>query len=339
MTIRVGWITSEYPKRPSRRSVWLRSGAMLTMRYRNIVLWLNRHGFQNEFYQPHQTYDVVVVIKSFHNEILGEVERLKHRCTKIIYDANVNYYYIWGEYLDPKTKPNKELQRAAIQITKQADWVIADSRYLLDVVRDFNSCVTWIPDNVLPLLFRPANHDITAGKLRLIWSGISWKADELNLLIDVFKQVQNLELWLVSDARPTVMDALEKVISVRWFRYSDWYYAWLLGKADAIISPRFLNNGYNLGHTEYKISLGMARNLPAVVSPQPSYVTAIQYHQGGMICYSDDDWIAAFTRLRDDVEFRLAMGNRARQTIEQHYTTPIVAAKMATVLRETLKEQ
>lgn len=336
MTIRVGWITSEYPQRPTRRSVWLRSGAMLTMRYRNLVLWLNRHGFRNEFYRAGRFYDVVVIIKSFHEAILEEVERLKQHGTKIVFDANVNYYYIWGDYLDPKTQPDKSLQRAAIQLTRRADHVIADSDYLLDVVRDFNPCATWIPDNVLPLLFRPAEHRAESGKLRLIWSGISWKSDELAALVDVFRQVKNLELWLVSDARPTVMDTLEKYIPVRWFPYSDWYYAWLLGRADAVISPRFLNNGYNLGHTEYKISLGMARSLPAVTSPQPSYVTAIRRFQGGILCYSDADWIEAFTCLRDEIGYRLAMGRRARETVEKYYLTPVVAAQMAAILRDVV---
>lgn len=338
MTIRVGWMTDTFPRRPSRQAVWLRSGAMLTMRYRNIVLWLNRHGFQNEFYSPERFYDIVVIIKSFHPEILEEVIQLKKRGTKIVFDANVNYYYIWGNYPDPKTKPTPDLQRAAVQITRQADHVIADSEYLRDVVQDFNPCVTWIPDNVLPLLFRPAKHRETSGKLRLIWSGISWKSDELHLLLDVFSQVKNLELWLVSDDRPTAMDTLEKVIVVRWFRYSDVIYMWLLGRADAIISPRFLNNGYNLGHTEYKISLGMARNLPALASPQPSYVTAIRRYEGGILCYNDRDWIEALTCLRDDVQFRLEMGNRARQTVEDYYLTPVVASQMAGVLRRTLAE-
>lgn len=335
--MRIGWITSEYPKRPSRRAVWLRSGAMLTMRYRNLVLWLNRQGFQNEFYNPAQKYDAVIIIKSAREEIFAEARRIQQRGTKIIFDSNVNYYYIWGNYLDPKTQPSPQEQRLAIQMTRLADHVIADSEYLRDVIMDFTPSVTWIPDNVLPFLFRPARHATQTDKLRLIWSGISWKSDELNLLTDVFTHVPHLELWLVSDARPTVMDSLEKIMTVRWFLYSDVKYAWLLGQADAIISPRFLNNGYNLGHTEYKISLGMARNLPAIVSPQPSYITAVRHNNGGIICYTDAAWGDALTRLREDVPLRLAMGNRARQTVEQCYSTPVVAAKLAEVIKKTYR--
>ena len=276
MSIKVGWITAEFPRRPSRRSVWLKSGAMVTMRYRNVALWLNRHGFRNSFYRSDADYDVVVIIKTFTDAVLDEVNRLRRKGTPIIFDANVNYYTIWGDYTDPKTHPTPDLQRAAKQITRLADHVIADSEYLRDVVRDYNPRVTWIPDNVLPLMFRPAQHRDLAGRLRLIWSGIAFKADELALIKDALAAVDGLELWLVSDARPPVMDTLGDALPMRWFRYSDWRYARLLGGADAIISPRYLNNGYNLGHTEYKISLGMARCLPAIASPQPAYMTAIR---------------------------------------------------------------
>ncbi|HLA45377.1 MAG TPA: glycosyltransferase, partial [Aggregatilineales bacterium] len=310
--------------------------AMLTMRFRNIALWLNRHGFRNSFYQINRrnTYDAVIVVKTFTDAVLEEAKRLKSRGIPVIYDANVNYYYIWGDYTDPKTQPTPEQRRAVMQITRQADHVIADSEYLRDVVRDFNPCVTWIPDNVQTLIFRPAKHREKTGKLRLIWSGIAFKADELMLLRDAFAAVDGLELWLVSNTRPNVIDSLQDVISVRWFRYSDMYYAWLLGRADVIISPRYLNNGYNMGHTEYKITLGMARNLPAIASPQPAYMTAIQREDGGIICYSTDDWIRAFIRLRDEPSRRIQMGNHARRTVERYYSTPVVAAQYAHLLKK-----
>jgi len=332
--LRVGWITSEYPRRPSPIGVWLRSGAMLTMRYRNVALYLNRMGFHNSFYRANQSYDAVVIIKSFHQEILEAAYQLKQQKTFLVYDANVNYYYIWGDYTDPRTHPTREAQHAATTLTQLADHVIADSEYIRDVVMDFNPQVTWVPDNVLPVMFSPTKHRDTTGTLRLIWSGMAFKSNELQVLKPVFAQVPNLELWLVSNARPPIIDVLQDVISMRWFRYSDWRYSRLLKQADAIISPRYLNNGYNLGHTEYKITLGMARGLPAIVSPQPSYVTAVQRHNGGILCYTEQDWIDALTLLRDDAQYRLAMGQRAAGTVKQYYSTPVVAQQMAAILNQ-----
>lgn len=336
MSLRVGWITDTFPKRPKRAGVWLRSGAMLTMRCRNPMLYLNRMGFQNSFYRPDQNYDVVVIVKTFTDPVLAEVERLKGGGTKVIFDANVNYYYIWGDYNDPKTQPTPSLQRAAKQITRRADYVIADSEYLRDVVRDFNPRVVWIPDNVLTPLFRPRKKPRRMTKnepLRLIWSGIAFKAAELLPLKPVFAAIQGLELYLVSEARPPVLDDLNEVIPTHWFKYSDVNYARLLGGADLIISPRYLNNGYNLGHTEYKLTLGMARGLAALASPQPAYISALK-DGGGLICYTLEDWAAALTRLRDDRALCWEFGQAAQKTVAKRYATGVVVRQYAALFQQ-----
>jgi glycosyltransferase involved in cell wall biosynthesis len=334
---RIGWITDTFPLRPSRRSVWLKSGAMLTMRCRNIMLALNGQGFQNSFYDPLQNYEAVMVVKTFQQAVLQEVNRLKDRGTPVIFDSNVNYYYLWGDYTDPRTRPRPDEHRAALQITRLADYVIADSEYLRQVARDFNPRTAWIPDNVAPWLFRPAKHQGQAGKLRLIWSGVSFKSGELLLIKEVLASIPGLELWLVSEQEPSVYRELGAVLPTRWFKYSDWTYPWYLGRADVIISPRSLNNGYNLGHTEYKISLGMARNLPALASPQPSYVMAIGHLGGGVICYTLEDWAAALAHLRDDPAERLHLGALARQTVEDRYLSPVVAGQVRAVLESVLR--
>ena len=111
MSIKVGWITAEYPRRPSRRAVWLKSGAMVTMRYRNLALWLNRNGVRNSFYSADDDYDVVVIIKTFTDAVLDEVNRLRRKGTKIVFDANVNYYTIWA--ITPIRRPSPHANYSA----------------------------------------------------------------------------------------------------------------------------------------------------------------------------------------------------------------------------------
>lgn len=334
----LGWIVDSYPQRPSRRSVWLRSGPMVTMRVRNVALGLYQHGWRSSFYRPDTTYDAVIIVKAFTEPILREVRRLKALHTPVIFDANVNYYFIWGDYPDSQSQPTQAHRRAALEITRQADHVIADSEYLRDVVREFNPRVTWIPDNVLTSVFRPASPRSEIGKLRLIWSGMAAKSNELLLIRDNLLRHDGLELWLVSEKRPPFIDHLPPRLNARWFRYADLYYAWLLGRADAIISPRTLNNGYNLGHTEYKISLGMARCLPAIASPQPAYVTALS-EGGGFVCDTPEAWDTALQHLRDDGDLRQRMGKTARKTVEQRYATSVIAAQMAALLQKMIRER
>ena len=69
-----------------------------------------------------------------------------------------------------------------------------------------------------------------------------------------------------------------------------------------------------MGHTEYKITLGMAVGLPAIASPQQSYVEAIGAHGGGIIARSTAEWVDALQRLQSDATLRGRMGAFARRT-------------------------
>jgi len=94
------------------------------------------------------------------------------------------------------------------------------------------------------------------------------------------------------------------------------------------ISPRFLDNSYNWGHTEWKIALPMACGRIAFGSPLPSYrdVSARSGGAGLRICESDEDWMAAFdAALSGGIDFE-AEEQAAREVIEKHYSTPVVAA-------------
>ena len=43
----------------------------------------------------------------------AEAERARARGAAVVFDANVNYYDVWGEYDLPGTRPTTEQQRAA----------------------------------------------------------------------------------------------------------------------------------------------------------------------------------------------------------------------------------
>jgi glycosyltransferase involved in cell wall biosynthesis len=77
----------------------------------------------------------------------------------------------------------------------------------------------------------------------------------------------------------------------------------------------------------------MAAGLPAVASPQRSYVEAIEADGGGIVADTAAEWRAAFERLRDP-EVRAELGARARRTVEGRYSTPVVARRYGDFLLE-----
>jgi len=103
-----------------------------------------------------------------------------------------------------------------------------------------------------------------------------------------------------------------------------------------IISPRFLDIPYNLGHSEWKITLGMACGLPALCSPLPSYCDVAQRAKPGAIriAESASDWEQA---LEDAISRRWNVSESApaaREVVHSHYSTHVVAPLHAKVVSE-----
>lgn len=336
---RIGWITANTLAPGPQEKHLGRLGSALDMRVSNVARWINATTTDvwNEIYRPGRRYDVVVFCKAMDEACQAEAASLRARGVRVIFDANVNYYEVWGEYDVPGTQPSEEQRRDAIRMTAQADYVVADSSYIAEVARKHNDRVRWIPDNVDPRLFRGTRtHAPTKHLTRLVWSGVSKKAQHLLGIVEALGSLRETELILVSERRPDCMDTLASALPVRYVAYSDAAYARLLAGCDVIISPKRLCNAYEMGHSEYKITLGMAAGLPAVASPQPSYVEAISHAGGGLLADSVEEWKAALGGLVADWRLRAELGAKAARTVRERYATPVVSAEYLALLRELL---
>jgi glycosyltransferase involved in cell wall biosynthesis len=329
---RVGWVTASSLEsdRPTFRGL----PAPVAMRVANVARWIDANDdWRNELYRPDRRYDVVVFVKAMSGRHVEEAERAQARGARIVFDANVNYYEVWGEYDLADTRPTDEQRRQASSMTELADWVVADSSYLLGVVRKITERASWIPDNVDVTLFRPPRRRRPRDRpVGLVWSGMSRKAKPLLLLRDAFASLSEAELVVVSNEEPSELADLREVIPVRFIPFDLRRYAAVLRDCDVILSPKRLVNGYELGHTEWKITLGMAVGLPAVASPQQSYVEAIEHRGGGIVASSPDEWAEALARLAADLELRADLGRRAVETVLERYATPVVAREYRDLL-------
>jgi glycosyltransferase involved in cell wall biosynthesis len=331
----VGWITSDGFDGAKWRLDQLDS--FTRIRPANVGAWINEReaGVRVELYRRGERYDVVVFQKMMDARCQDEARRLQAGGTKVVFDANVNYYEIWGDYVIPGTRPTEVQQRDAIAMTQLADRVVADSSYIASIASKFSPRVTWIPDVVNLDVYGGVRTHEARRPVRLIWSGVGKKAAHLLEIAPALARLRGVELVLVSDTPPPCLSELEAVIPCRTLTFSDRAYARALLAADVIISPKRLGNAYEMGHTEYKIALGMAVGLPAVASPQPSYVEAIGYAGGGIIADTADQWHEALSDLAARPERRRELGERARRTVVERYSTPVVAAQYADLF-ETL---
>jgi glycosyltransferase involved in cell wall biosynthesis len=336
--ILVGWLTNKYPKRPLGWQLRHDRHASVRMRYYDVANWINRHtdDIRNELYRPDHRYDVVVFLKALDPRLIDEAKHACARGSKLIYDANVNYWDVWGEYDQASPRPTDEQQRVVAWFAEYVDAVVASSSVLREATRRLNDNVAWIPDNVNLEQYRGGKVH-TGGPLKLIWSGVAHKSAHLRLIREALTELRDVQLLLISDRRPPVMDELAKIIPCRYRQYRALRFPRMLLAGDVIISPKRLLNAYDVGHTAYKITPGMAQGLPAIASPQQSYVEALA-DGGGIICKTTDEWIEAINWLRDPA-LRAEMGAKACRTVERRYSTAVVAVRYARVLRAVAEGQ
>ena len=218
-------------------------------------------------------------------------------------------------------------------MTTHADYVIADSTYLAGLAMRYNQRVAWIPDNVDLSHYKGGKLHKHESRPVLAWSGMCSKANHLLLIKDVLASLPPTELHLISDQEPECLSELQSVIKCSYRRFNPKTYPELLLESDIVISPKIMVNGYELGHTEYKITTGMAQGLPAVASPQQSYLEAIGHNSGGFIACNLDQWSDALTCLIQDCNLHTEIGERAQQTVAEQYATPVIARKYQHLLQ------
>jgi glycosyltransferase involved in cell wall biosynthesis len=352
---RVGWvIVDQLARSPFCRTATLTGGGVGLARYAWLAAHVNAHpalGVRHEVFRPWRRYEALVFLKAMGPESLALLRRRRALGTLALFDANVNYYEREGREHYRGMLPTEAQRDQAIAMTREADAVIADSEVLRERCRAYNAAVTWIPDSVdLDRVPAPAPWQPRAGRLPLLWSGEAVKLFELLAIEEVLlRHAARVELVLVTNDLAALgrwtgdhrarFEALlarvpHRIVPYRGIAPLFAVYA----QGGVLVSPRFLDNSYNLGHTEWKVTLGMACGRMALASPVPSYVTlaARAGHRGIRICATPEDWDRALAALLAGDVDRPAEEAAARGVVARHYATPVVARAHAALLTALL---
>lgn len=327
------------------------------MRFAWIAGQVNQGGeIRYELYKPWRTYDAVVFLKSMEMGCDRLLQKLKASGVACIFEANVDYYTLRGnDSLPLEIVPTEAQRQAAIRMASSPHKVIASSRRLSEICSVWNRQASWVPDNIPDAwIGRDAvQTPVCDGRLQVWWSGM---ASKLGDLLEIEKPLRSfrdkMDLHLVTGDLSAALDRLQDGqgarlrellgnlhVTTHRFRDIPALLA-LYRKGGVIISPRRLENPYNQSHTEWKITLGMAVGLPAIASPQPSYldVAGFASHPKAVtICASDAEWCDAFKDALDGRDFE----ERSRASVDvvrRHYSTSVVAEMHSREVRELLLE-
>ncbi len=307
------------------------------MRFENIRRYLP---FDFELYKENTHYDIVIFQKAMLMEDQILAKNLKEKGVKIIFDANVNYYEINGEYISAGSKPTLEQREAAIYMTRLADYVIADSIYIRDKAKKYNKNVIYIPDNIDFDHFKYVKEHKYKKPIRLMWSGYALKSVHLLLIKEVLEKLslkRDIILYIISEKGTYYKEEIRRInCPVEWVEYNYNTFPQDLLKGDIIISPRYLCNEYDKGHTSLKILVGMALYIPPVASPQPSYVEILD-GTNGFIVETQEEWEEFLSRLIDSPDLRNEVGFRSRKTALK-FSSEKIAKKYKKLFEDLLSQ-
>ena len=339
-------------------SGWPSGSSVSLMRFEWVARYVNKnrlHTFHYELYRPWRKYAGVIFLKSMGNKCEYLAMKLKSRGVKTIFDTNVDYFTpASGTFYYEGMAPTVKQRRAAIEMAELCDVVIGDSQYLTKVASKYNSRAKWIPDNIRNDLIKSgASWKPKEGsKLPLLWSGQACKLFELLRIKDVLiKYSDRFHLKLVTNSlddlnrcyqpyREQFLNMLNQVSHqfIKFISIEDLME--LYSGGGIYISPRFMDNTYNQGHTEWKITLAMASGRIALCSDVPSYVDVFERAEGvGIrICRNGEEWRRALQEvLSADINWEQEQ-QAAMKVVKDYYSTKVVAQMHADFLNEILSD-
>ena len=352
---RIGWvITDQLEKMPYFPRIDTGVGGISLARMHWIAQRINgssKNRLHYEVYKPWKHFDGLIFLKAMGEKSERLARRYLRQDRPVIFDANVNYYTTFGVEHYQGMLPTPVQRDQAVTLTREVTAVIADSRYIAKECQSLNDNVVWIPDNVETGIVPPFLNRVRSKPLRMVWCGEAIKLFELLVIEDVLRAFSKHCQLILITGDLSASSRWKKNYKARIDKLLDDIGALLIPfqgahallnqyqNSDVVLSPRFLDNSYNLGHTEWKITLAMACGCVAVASPIPSYeeVRKRSSDEAITLCNTKEEWCQAFENLLVE-GVRNDSREMAMIVVDKHYSSRVVAETHSRFLERLLDD-
>ena len=261
-------------------------------------------------------YDIIWIEKEIFPFSPAYIETFIFKCgAKIIidYDDAVFLNYRTHRCSLVRLTLGKKIDR----IMKSADVITAGNIYLRDYARACGaSDVRFIP-SVVDINKYPIKKEEPGKIFRIGWIGSPATGRYLESLSGMLKTLaatQNIKLVVIG------LDKFEipgvEVETITWTEESE---ANDLQHMDIGIMPLFRTE-WEKGKCGYKLIQYMACGLPVVATGFGANNDIIEDGKEGFLVQSEDEWIAAISRLIEDRDLYISMSRSARSKVEQFYS-------------------
>jgi len=275
----ISWVVPSSSKNPDRQlaSVWIRALQMIP--------YLENKGFACSLNKSFPGSLAAIFLRRYREEDIRLATKLKNKGTKIILDVVVNYFEVSQPHPAGYGGCSKEQHYNFMKLVEIADEIWCVSPFLKTIAERFHENVVFISDSIDKKHFSLRKDFRRRGTkpLRLGWSGVSVKAEPLNILKSLINE-GSVSLCIISD-KPPVLDFS--------YEFRRWKYDTFpndIVDCDLCVAPRDVNNEYDRGHSIFKIGVFMIEGVPVLAGPVPSYELLLRDGRGGHICRSLQEW-------------------------------------------------
>jgi glycosyltransferase involved in cell wall biosynthesis len=217
-------------------------------------------------------------------------------------------------------------------ICRAARAVTVGNEYLADWARRFNAAVSVVPTSIDLGRF-PVQPELGADDpLVIVWTGSQATLPHLELLRGALERVgarRKVVLKVICDRAPARPFPGVELRFVPWRAESE---AEDVGAAHLGIMP-LPDDEFARGKCACKALQYMATGRPALASPVGVNRDIIRSGDNGLLCASDDEWVAAIESLAASPERRRTLGAAGRRTVESGFSAESSAARFADAAR------
>lgn len=225
-------------------------------------------------------------------------------------------------------------RRKPIYLMKHAWHVITCTPYLDEFVRQYNSHTTDISSTVdTDTRYKPVNKYCDSEIATIGWSGSISTSKYFYLLTSAIKKLAKTHQFkLVTMGDPKInIDGLN-IESLPWEESSE---IETLQRFDIGVYP-LPNEQWVYGKSGLKAIQYMALGIPTVATAIGANFRVIENGVSGFLVGSDEEWVAALSKLLDDAELRKRIGLNARKRVEENFSVKANKQKYLDILNGTI---
>jgi glycosyltransferase involved in cell wall biosynthesis len=220
------------------------------------------------------------------------------------------------------------------KLVAMSQHVIVGNSYLKDYAMKFNPLVSVIPTVVDTEKYRAKQDYRPQEQVQIGWVGLAYNLFCLKQLERTFQKLK-LEvgdfIFTVICSQGLIMKGVETV-------FKPWSYN---NEVEAIqcldigIMP-LPDDEWARGKCGLKILQYMACGVPVVASPIGVNQDIIKDGENGFLAATDNEWFEKLVLLKSNEELRRKLGQKGRETVEQHYSLKLWGPKVASLYKNLM---